>query len=131
MENKEIQEIKVEKELPKTLEEFAIKEIQDLRQEVEKLKEENKDLADYCSARQKESFFWEKEYKDLVKNLKEDLKIDLVRSMYDGCEEIRFGAYYAYNGYSTKEKYKYYKEAFDLKEPEENKNEEKGEEDNE
>lgn len=111
----------------KTLEEFAIKEIQDLRKENEKLKEENKDLADYCSARQKESLFWEKEYKNLVKNLKEDLKIDLVKSMYDGCEEIRFGAYYAYNGYSTKEKYNYYKEAFDLKEPKENKNEEEGE----
>lgn len=116
------QEIIGEKELPKTLEEFAIKEIQNLREEIQvlvgrqgKLLEINNNLCD-------ERDEWKNKYYELVNKLKEDLKPE-INVAYSGDKYIKIDTNKLWQDYP--ESYEYYKNIFNLKdECEENEPEE-------
>lgn len=125
MENKEIQEITVEKELPKTLEEYVIKEI-------ESLKKMNADLAEALRISRALNFKQNEEietlknkYNELVNRLKKDLKPRIEVAHNKENKYITLSNSHLWDFEDTKEIYEYYKNLFNLKE------EEEGEEDDE
>lgn len=103
----------------KTLEEFAIKEIQDLREENKLLKAEisadNKIILEVADERK----FWENKYRELVKKLKEDFepRISYLR------EEKYFEFGTSFIKENNLQKDEYYFNLFDLKNEKENKDE--------
>lgn len=121
MENKEIQEIKVEKELPKTLEEFFIEKYEKTEQENKELKIHNDYLIEENLKLNEEILELKNEYRELIKKLKEDFDIKL-RRLDKNTTYVSVDCLYS-NIYADKEKYNYYKKLFNLKE--------EGEEDNE
>lgn len=104
---------------PKTLEEFAINEIQDLREENESLKQELEMYKKIEETQNENIKFWINKYYELVNKLKEDFDIK-IKKLYDECYYFEFNHIYS-NSYE--EKYKYYKNLFNLKEEGENNNE--------
>ncbi len=101
----------------KTLEEFMIKEVQNLREENEQLKDEltiaskmNDDLAVRRN-------YWKNKYEDLVKRIKEDLKPEM-RTSAGGRKYIISNNNYIWDGPGEEDQksYQYYKELFNLKE---------------
>lgn len=121
MENKEIQEIKVEKELPKTLVEFFIEKYEKTEQENKELKIHNDYLIEENLKLNEEILELKNEYRELIKKLKEDFDIKL-RRLDKNTTYVSVDCLYS-NIYADKEKYNYYKKLFNLKE--------EGEEDNE
>ena len=105
----------------KTLEEFAIKEIQDLRAKNICL-ENQLDVYEENFAIQEENIeFWKNSYYKLIENIKEDFMIKLATNS-DKEPYIKCECYYIWPSFS-KEKYEYYKNLFNLKEEGEEKNE--------
>lgn len=113
-ENLATQEINVEKELPKTLEEYVIKEI-------ESYKKMNADLAEELRIAQNINFKQNEEiedlknkYEELVERLKEDLEPQISTTKI-GDVLIEFKCWSHFKKYS-KLQYEYYKNLFNLKE---------------
>lgn len=96
----------------KTLEEFVIKEIQDLRKENQDLEECVKEGEAVISNLRTKQQHWENKYKELVENLKKDFGITLLPSVS--------GTYYISTNWvwdnDNKERFEYYKNLFNLKE---------------
>lgn len=101
----------------KTLEEFAIKEIQDLRKEVHDLQIQNDCLnIDYSSAKNRRDY-WENKYNKLVEKLEEDFKPKL-ETLANGKDYFSFSNCFSTNGTDD-----YYIKVFNLKEVKETTNE--------
>lgn len=107
----------------KTLEEFAIKEIQDLRKENQELAQQIITDEQIVGELQKEKKQWEEKYINLVKNLINDLNPKIETSCDDENHYISLNTNQLWDFESTKEKYEYYKNLFNLKEPKEETNE--------
>lgn len=105
----------------KTLEEFAIKEIQDLREENQYLKEELETCKVIEKNLNKNIEFLRDSYYTLIEKIKKDFKVEL-KVDTDRDPYIKFENNYIWSSY-LEEEYEYYKNVFNLKE--------KGEEENE
>lgn len=125
MENKEIQEINVEKELPKTLEEYFIKEF-------ESCKKKNANLVEALRISRTLNFKQNEEietlkfkYIELINNLKEDFGFELDPYATNECTTqcISVKNSHIWDGYGLEEKFAYYKNLFNLKEEGEEENE--------
>lgn len=107
------QEITVEKELPKTLEEFAIKEIQNLRKENEDLKQQIEDYKAREKNQEKDIIFLRNLYNKLIEKIKEDLEPEIKTCNLNGQKYINIRTHKLWEVYP--ESYEYYKNLFNLK----------------
>lgn len=106
---------------PKTLEEFAVNEILDLRRKNERLEDTNTQLYEISLKQKEEVLEWKSKYNELIKKLKEDFDIK-IRRLDKNTTYVSVDCLYS-NIYADKEKYNYYKEFFNLKEEGENEDE--------
>lgn len=107
----------------KTLEEFAIKEIQDLRKENQELEQQIITDEQIIGELSKEKKQWEEKFINLVKNLINDLNPKLETSYDKENHYISLNTKLLWDFEDTKEEYEYYKKLFNLKEEGEEENE--------
>ena len=104
----------------KTLEEFAINEIQNLRKENQDLKQELENYKAIGKAQEENRKFWENSYYTLIEKIKKDFKIQIEGPNKKPYIHIENSYIWPSN---TKEEYEYYKNLFNLKEEGEEENE--------
>ncbi len=115
----------MENKTPKTLEEFAIKEIQDLRKENEELKQELSMCKGLEKAQDENIEFWKNKYNEiytkydeLISKLKKDFDVKH-KKLYEGVYFIDLKNIFSN---SNPEQYNFYKDLFNLKEEGEEEN---------
>lgn len=125
MENKEIREINVEKELPKTLEEYVIKEIESYKKMNANLVEAIRIERNLNHKRNEEIETLKFKFIELINNLKEDFGFELDPYATNECTTqcISVKNSHIWDGYGLEEKFAYYKKIFNLKEEGEEENE--------
>lgn len=106
----------------RTLEEFAIREIEDLRAKNICLENQLDAYEENFAIQEENIEFWKNSYYTLIEKIKKDFQVQLKVSLDKEKEPYIYAQNYIWSSYS-KEEYKYYKNVFNLKEEGEEENE--------